>query len=440
MIKIHSLLSNRLLSATLSISVLMASCGGSPTTGQAPPPTPVQLEEVKTSTIQDSFEFVGALEAQNRVALRPETEGRIVQIFVAPGQSVASGDPIAELKADRSLAEVSGATADVEAAQAARNTAAAQLKAAQADRDRAASDVELQNTEYRRTAALVSEGAQAQQALDQAENQRETAIAALKTAQEQVSAAQASLAEAEARFSRSQADQAVATADLRDNLVRAPIAGIVGNIPAKVGDYATTTTTVTSIIQNGSLDLNLSVPIERSAQLRTGLPVQLLDEQGKPLVNGQISFISPEVNSGDQGILAKASFPNNGRLRDGQLVRARIVWQTSPGILVPTDAITRIAGQPFVYVATNGETEQSSQAEGKESPAGQAANPSSANSPAQQVAQQRLVRLGEIQGNRYQVLEGLKPGEQVVVSGILNLQDGSPITVAQAEPTTQKPQ
>jgi multidrug efflux pump subunit AcrA (membrane-fusion protein) len=428
--RLSECISAPLISTTLLLSMLVGSCSGGAPTAQAPPPTPVQLQAVKTSAVQESSEFVGALEAQNRVELRPEVEGRIVQILVSPGQSVAAGDPIAELKTDRNVAQVSGATADVEAANAARNTATAQLKAAQADVEKAKADVTLQTTQYRRTDAMVSEGAQARQTLDQAANQRDTAIAALKAAQEQVRAYQAALAESNARFSSTQAAQDVATTDLDNNLVRAPIAGVVGNVPAKVGDYAQTDTTITSIIQNGSLDLNLSVPIERTVDLRTGLPVELLDQQGKSLATGRITFVSPEVSATDQAVLAKATFPNNGRLKDGQLVRAKIIWQTAPGLLVPTNAVTRIAGQTFVYVAGTGSAEK---------PAGEAGAPAASPKPSggqpQQVAQQRLVRLGGIQGNSYQVLEGLKAGEQIVVSGILNLQDGSPITVAQAQPT-----
>jgi multidrug efflux pump subunit AcrA (membrane-fusion protein) len=431
------------------LSVLVSSCGGGAPTAQAPPPTPVELQEVKSSTVQESSEFVGALEAQNRVELRPEVDGRIVQIFVAPGQAVAAGEPIAELKADRNVAQVSGATADVGAAQAAVSTADAQVQSAQADvaqakaqAESAAADVKLQEADYRRVDSLVQEGAQAVQARDQAANQRDTALAALKAAQEQVRAneeqvraAAAAREEARARLSSTQAAQDVATTDLDDNLVRAPIAGVVGNVPAKVGDYAQTDTTITSIIQNGALDLNLSVPIERTVDLRTGLAVELLDQQGKSLTTGRISFVSPEVNATDQAVLAKATFPNNGRLKDGQLVRAKIIWQTAPGILVPINVVTRIAGQTFVYVAGTGSGEK------PEGEGAAAETPAPAEGQPQQVAQQRLVRLGDIQGNSYQVLEGLKPGEQIVVSGILNLQDGSPITVAQAQPVgTQQPQ
>jgi hypothetical protein len=53
-----------------------------------------------------------------------------------------------------------------------------------------------------------------------------------------------------------------------------------------------------------------------------------------------------------QSILAKASFDNSeGQLRDGQFIRAKVIWNTRPGILIPTTAISRVAGQNFVFVA-----------------------------------------------------------------------------------------
>ncbi|HEY9660074.1 MAG TPA: efflux RND transporter periplasmic adaptor subunit, partial [Allocoleopsis sp.] len=231
--------------------------------------------------------------------------------------------------------------------------------------------------------------------------------------------ANAQLAEAQARLERAQADRSLAGANLQDTRVVAPIAGVVGNVPVKVGDYVTTDDTLTNIIQNQTLDLSISVPIERASQLRVGLPVELMDANGKSLITGRVSFVSPEVNTTEQSILAKASFPNNGNLKDGQFVRARLVWQREPGILVPTAAITRIAGQTFVYVAEPGAADASGQP--------------------QQVAKQRLVQLGEIQGNSYQVISGLKPGEKVVTSGVLNLSDGAPIMVGGAAGQSPNP-
>lgn len=408
---------SRLVGVALLASVVTTACSNPEAQEQGLPPALVETQEVKTDRVQDGSEFVGSLEARERVQLRPEIDARIVSILVSPGDRVEAGTPILELKADVNRAEASGAAADVSAAQAAVNTARAQLQAAEAERARAESNVRLQTTEYERTAQLVEEGAQSQQELDQATNNRDTAIAALQAAQDQVGVAQAEVNQAQAELSRAQADQAVASSNLGDTTVNAPIAGVVGDIPVKVGDYVTTADNMTSIIKNDVLDLNISVPIERNDQLRVGLPVELVNGQGDVLVRGQISFVSPEVNPDDQAILAKASFPNNGNLKDGQFVRARIIWQSGPGILIPTSAVTRIAGQTFVFVAEPGEP----------GPDGQP----------QQVAKQKPVSLGNIQGNNYQVLSGLEPGEQVITSGVLNLTDGAP--VMQGPPGGQQP-
>lgn len=396
------------IATTLLVSALAGGCSNAQNAQPPePPPVAVELQTVTNTTVQDSSEFVGALEAQERVELRPETEGRVVAIAVSSGQPVESGTLILQLRSDQNEAEVTGAGADVEAARAAVNTANAKLKAAEAERDRAAADVRLQTEEYRRTAQLVAEGAQSRQALDRAINTRDTATASLRAEEEQVGVAQAELAEATARLQRAQADRAVAGSNLREAQVRSPIAGVVGSVAVKVGDYVTPQNVLTSIIQNQALELNLAVPVERGDRLRVGLPVELLDGEGQPAVIGQISFVSPQVNTAEQSILAKASFPNNGSLRDGQFVRARVIWERGSGITVPTAAITRVAGQPFVFVAEAGEP----------SPSGEAT----------QVAKQRPVTLGAIQGNNYNVLSGINPGDQVIVSGVLNLSDGASI-------------
>ena len=89
------------------------------------------------------------------------------------------------------------------------------------------------------------------------------------------------------------------------------------------------------------------------------------------------------------------------QFRNAQLVKARVVWSTAPAPTVPVLAVLRIGGQSFVYVAT--------QTEGGT------------------VAKQRAVTLGDTIGNDYAVSDGLKPGENVIISGIQFLIDGSPV-------------
>ena len=369
--------------------------------------TAVETETVQPAQVKISSEFVGSLEAQERVLLRPEVEGRITQIFVEDGDRVSAGTPIFQLSPDRPQAVVSGAIADIEVSRASRNTAQAELLEAEADRDSALAERELQDIEYDRTHTLVEDGALPQQSLDLVVRSRDAAIAALTAAERRIQAAQANLQESAAALQRAESNATVATEDLSDFQVVAPIDGVIGDLPAKIGDYLEGGDLFTTLTRNETMDLRLSIPVERSSELRDGLPVELRIESGTdPLVIGRISFVSERVENGAQSILAKATFPNpGGVLRDEQFVRATVIWDEAPGVLVPTTAISRVGGQSFVFVM-----EPSEDSEGE------------------YVADQRPIQLGVIEGNRYQVTSGLSPGETIVTAGILRLSDGAPIT------------
>jgi len=123
-------------------------------------------------------------------------------------------------------------------------------------------------------------------------------------------------------------------------------------------------------------------------------------------LNTKVDFISAQIETGTQSILVKAPADQAADvLRAMQLVRARIVWSTHSGATVPVIAVNRVSGQFFAFVAK--------QDNGK------------------LVAHQVPVELGEITGNDYAVLSGLKSGDQVVVAGGQNLADGSPIRIEQ---------
>lgn len=365
----------------------------------------VKLKQLETETIVESSQFVGGLEAKERVILRAETEGRVSRILVESGDRVQVGTPIVQLSPERSQAEVDRAKAVVEEVRSALRTATAELAAARADVKSAQAEVNLQNEEYRRTKFLVEEGAQAQQELDRSQRNREAALSQLEAAQKQVEAAQSRLEEEKAALNRAQADVAVVEEDLKDNRVLSPINGTVGDINIELGEYLRAGDTLTAISQNNVLELNLRIPIEQVDRLQRGLSVELITPNSEqPLVTGRINFISPQVDLAAQAVLAKATFPNpNGQLKDDQFVQARVIWDQRDGVLIPTTAVSRLGGQAFAYVATSGEDGD------------------------QLIAKQKLIQLGAIQGNSYQVISGLQPGETLVVSGILNLSDGAPI-------------
>lgn len=384
-----------------------------------PPGVTVQLEPVQTGNVQDASEFLGSLEAQTGVVLQPEVSGRVTQVYVSAGDRVSPGQPIVLISPDRTQAEANAATANVAAAESARQSAASSLQALLARRAELEAELALQEAEFNRTQQLVAQGAQSQQELDLARRDLEVAQATLASARDEIAAAQANLNQAEASVAQAQANQAAAQQSLQDRTVTAPIAGTVGNLNVKLGDFVSTNTVITNITENATLELDLQIPIEQRDRLQLGLPVELLPVDGETAIaTGGISFISPQTDSDTQTVLVKAQFDNpQGQLQDAQKVEARLIWSEQPGVLVPTAAITRLGGQTFVYVADEGTEE--------ELPPPNAVPP---GMPApEQVARLRPVQLGNIQGNDFEVLSGLELGETIVVSGILNLQDGTPI-------------
>jgi RND family efflux transporter MFP subunit len=191
---------------------------------------------------------------------------------------------------------------------------------------------------------------------------------------------------------------------LRYFTITAPIAGVVGDVPMRVGSQVTPQTLLTTIDQNDTLEVNASVPIERAPALKVGLPLQVLSSDGSQrLATTTVSFVSPHADDQTQSILVKGIVPNpDGALRAAQYVRARIVWRTADSLAVPVTAVLRINGQFFAFVAEPG--------------AGGALT-----------AKQRAIKVGPIAGDSYPVLEGLKAGDRVVVSGAQKLADGAPI-------------
>jgi RND family efflux transporter MFP subunit len=434
MITFKPLLAKKMLGTLLVLSFVSSACSSQAPQAVQPQAVPVKIEELETSTLQENSQFVGSLEAQERVTLASRVDGRIVSIDVSEGDKVKQGQIILQLQQTREQEEVNAAVSNVNIQKANLNNAEAELRAAKAEEASAAAaveqakadleeqkaELELAEANLERAKFLVSQGAESKQFLDDrtrdynAATARQNAISeslnvvnkTLIAAQERVKAAEANVDREQAGLDQAQAQVGVASENLQFNRVVAPINGQVGNIIPKPGDYIEAGDNLTTITQNDTLELNINVPIERSPQLQVGLPVEIIDSEGNTQVEGKISFVAPNVNRTEQAILAKATFPNNGQLKDDQLVRTKIIWSQQPGVLIPTEAVSRIGGQNFVFLAQEEKTDD-----------GQT----------NLVAKQKTVTLGDIQGQNYQVTSGLQPGDKLIVSGILNLADGVPI-------------
>ncbi len=340
----------------------MSTSGCSKTEAKQPPPhaLPVSTKTIDLAQVPQSDEYVATIKSRRSATIQPQVDGSLTRILVKSGDQVRAGQLLMTIDPLKQQATVEQQV-----------STEAQKKAVYEYAQR-----ELDRQQHLFDAGVASKQVyeQAVQAYDNSKADWQSASAARVTQQRQLA---------------------------YYNLV-APFAGIVGDIPVHVGDYVSPQTLLTTVDENAELEAYIYVPTERAGDVRMGLPVQIVTTTGEVIENTKIDFVSQQVDNAVQGVLAKAPIHESlDRFRTEQLVKARVIWSTSPAPTVPVLAITRIGGQPFVYVATdvNGST----------------------------VAKQRSVTLGDTIGNDYAVKSGLKPGEKVIISGIQFLIDGTPV-------------
>jgi RND family efflux transporter MFP subunit len=349
--------------AALFVAAALSACNRTPSQGPPPamPPTPVAIATASATPLEDTTEYVATLKSLRSTTIQPQTDGQITHIFVKSGDRVGEGAPLFQIDQRRQQAAVASQQAEVAAKEA---------------------NVAFARQQVQRTSELFTAGAISKQEAEQADTALRTAEADLKALQAQVQQQQV---------------------QLRYFTVTAATSGIVGDVPVRIGHLVTPQTVLTTIDQNERLEVYVNVPIEKAGDLKTGLPIRVLSSDGqRTLATTNVSFISPHVDDDTQSILVKGLVRNpDGTMRAAQFVRARIVWKTAQGLVVPVTAVLRINGQYFAFVA---------QDEG-----------------GKLVAKQRAVKVGQIVGDNYAVLDGIKPGERVVTSGAQKLADGVPI-------------
>ncbi len=312
---------------------------------------------------------LGAVQAYNKVTIRPRVGGVLDRIHFTEGQSVKEGDVLAII--DPRPYESLLAQAKAKVAQT-----SAQLANAEKDMER--------------NDKLVKSGAVSQQILEQLE-----ANVAQITAQKQ-----ADIAAMES-----------AQLDLDFTTVKAPIAGKSGMRLIDQGNLVTANQdgglVVISQFQPISVVFTLpqsNLPAIRK-KLTTDAPeltVEALTDEGQVLAEGKLALIDNEIDVNSGTMKLKASFPNTDQaLWPGQFLSARVLVETRKmAVVIPTQAITAGLNGPFVYVVKTDST-----------------------------VEPRNVKPGP-QVNEITIIEeGLKSGEQVVIDGQSKLQPGAPVSI-----------
>lgn len=324
---------------------------------------PVQTAAVTMEPVAQSSEYVATIKSRRSATILPQVSGMLTQILVHSGDRVKAGQALMTIDPRQQQAMVDSLRATE------------RQKKALSDYD--TMEAERQKKLYDAGVTSLDTYQQADQAQQNAKADYEAAVESRKTQQQL----------------------------LDYYTIRAPFDGVVGDIPVHVGDYASPTSSMpalTTVDENQDLEAYIYVPTERASNVRMGLAVDLSDNSGKVLEKTKIDFVSPQVDPTLQSILVKAPVHSAPELlRNAQLVKARIVWSTTPMAVVPVLAVMRQGGQPFVFVAQgqNGHF----------------------------VALQKAVTLGNTVGNMYSVTSGLSAGDRVIVSGTQFLVNNMPV-------------
>lgn len=363
---------NRVLNRILNVSCLalaaMAATGcqnkQAAPAGPAMQGMPVQTVAVALSPVAQSSEYVATIKSRRSVTLMPQVSGLLTRILVHSGDHVAAGQTLMEI--------------DPRQQQAAVDSQRATERQKKALFDYNSIEVERQRKLFEAGVTSRDVYDQARQAFENTKADYESAVESRKTQEEL----------------------------LAYYTVRAPFEGVVGDIPVHVGDYASPVnsppTILTTVDEHQDLEAYIYIPTERAAQVRPGLAVELTDTNGNVLQKTNVDFVSAQVDSTLQGILVKAPVrATPDILRNAQLVKARVIWSTTPMPVIPVLAVTRQGGQSFVFVAKSQGGHFS--------------------------AHQTPVTLGDTVGNSYSVPSGLAAGDKVIVTNTQFLVEGMPV-------------
>lgn len=352
---------------------------------QAPPPPQVSIITVKAQPIANVIELPGRVQAYRISEVRARVNGIIQARLFEEGSDVAAGKALFQI--------------DPRELRASANAAQAQLTRAQATSANAGQVVN-------RYSGLLPDQAISRQEYDAAVANQRTAIADVAQARAQLESARLSLGY---------------------STVTAPISGRVGRaqvtegalVTAAAGTLLTTIEQIDRIYVNFSQSSSDLLAIRRDmASGKLSMPslgrvdVQLVLEDGSvsPII-GHIDFLDLSIDENTGTAALRAEFANPGRtLLPGQFVRARIQAGTrNGGILVPQRAV-KLASQGASVMIVD----------------------------AKNMAAARPVKLGALQGNQWVILEGLKPGDRVIVEGGQKAMPGQPVTIAQPRPAAAK--
>ena len=398
------------------IAVLAIACGGSKANVTREPSTPAPPVAVDVTTapaimreLPRFFEASGSLAGDQQTDVAPSIAGKVTAVGVELGSYVRRGQMLVRLDDVDSKLRVEQAQAQLDQAKAALRQAEEKVgvrpgqnfdvnRVPEVANARVA--LELAEKNLRRAEKLIESGDVSRSNYDQQRAQRdqlkEVYEAALSLARQNFAA----VATARANVANAETQLGLARRNLSYALVFSPIDGYVAERTADLGEYVSPSSKVATIVRINPLRIRIDVPEQAIPEVSVGQSVSVTTSAWPDKnFSGRIARISPSVSANSRTLTVEAEVENSsGVLKPGQFASVRILQsRPQPAVLVPVRAVKTESGVSRVFVIKDGH------------------------------AQQRLVQLGQTEGDLIEVKGGIGADEQVATSNVDQLSDGIPV-------------
>ena len=224
--------------------------------------------------------------------------------------------------------------------------------------------------------------------------------------------ARSSVDAAKAAYLQSEAAVASDKVMIAQKKIRAPFAGKIGIRQINVGQYITSGTAIVTLQALDPLYVDFSLPEQNLPLIHTDQDITVkVDAYLDQLFYGKISAINSAVDVNTRSIAVRATLPNpNEILYPGLFADLRVILpQKNNVITVPQSAVTySLYGDAVYLVVQNGSDKKGKPA---------------------LIAMQKYVKIGDRQANEVALLDGIKPGDEVVTSGQIKLHEGSRVVI-----------
>jgi membrane fusion protein, multidrug efflux system len=193
--------------------------------------------------------------------------------------------------------------------------------------------------------------------------------------------------------------------------IRAPFSGLLGIRQVNLGQYLAGGDPVVPLQSLNPIYVNFGVPQQAATTLGSGRRVRVTaSDAGELDATGRVTAVNAVVDETTRNVQVQATLANpEYKLRPGMFVQTQLLLGTTQAVTaLPASAISYAPYGNSVFVVTDLKTPEGRAYRG---------------------VRQHVVKLGEARGDQVAVLSGLKPGDEVVTSGVFKLRNGSAVTV-----------